>query len=82
MRNEDDMFVPGDWIIHDGPSATGDRSFLHSAVRLVEETKIHYVVESVLFGEMVKMTLWKGEWSKFTLATKEMADVELRQLSE
>lgn len=82
MRTEDQMFVPGDWIIHDGPSAFGDRSFLHNAVRLVEETKTHYVIEHVIGWEFSTTTLWKGEWQEFTLASEHMKQAALQGLKQ
>ena len=82
MTTEDQRFVPGDWLIHDGPSSAGDRSFAERAVRLLEENSIYYLVEhiSASMGKRYEITLWKHEWPKFVLATEGMKKRELGRL--
>lgn len=73
-------FDPGEWMIHDGPSTSGDRSFIDRAVRLVESTNTHYVVEHTIVGDWRQTVLCKKEWSKFVPATEQMKQMALSKL--
>ena len=64
----------GDWIIHAGRSTRGDGSYTEEAVKLIGETKDHYIIESLVIGEPCQGILLKEEWPRVVLASDKIVE--------
>lgn len=67
----ENTFQPGEFVIHRGPSTTGDRSFCDTISRVLEDTGEFITVEHWLpFVGMTQYILDRDEYRSFRRATE------------
>lgn len=80
---EDRIFVPGDFIIHMGPSRVGkgdDTTYATRVVKVIEITEHHLIADDIQSGKQV--IICREAWPDFRLATETMIDAALTQAPE
>ena len=85
MTHPENRFEPGDFVIHRGPSARGDWSFVHGISRVIEDTEDFLTVEkpvAYICGGLSKFTLWRGEYPDWARATSAQIDAERKMFEE